>query len=97
LTLDFCVAALAMTSRHTGVRPLQLDGLLEQPIAAGTKGLPLRAAGLRLREIGQQGWNLLAGDGAAGQRFASQLGNDVGLCANADPDGNNIEAVLREI
>ncbi|MDB6089316.1 MAG: amino acid aldolase [Gammaproteobacteria bacterium] len=51
-----------MTFRHTGMRPLRLDGLLEQPIAVGTKGLPLRAAGLRLREIGRQNWNLLAGD-----------------------------------
>ena len=41
---------------------LQIEALLRQQQPRGTKGLPPGAAGLRLDEIGAQGWNVLAGD-----------------------------------
>mgnify|MGYP000695173137 FL=1 len=40
---------------------LDLDPILDLPLTARTKGLPAAAEGLRLREAGAQGWNLLDG------------------------------------
>lgn len=42
--------------------PLDLSALLDSPLPAGTKGLPYHAAGLPTAALGEQGWNLLAGD-----------------------------------
>jgi D-serine dehydratase len=39
-----------------------LDSLLDSVIDGCTKGFPQAAAPIRLREVGTQGWNLLAGD-----------------------------------
>ena len=41
---------------------LEIEDLLGQRPPLGTKGFPPRAAGMRLDEIGAQGWNDLAGD-----------------------------------
>lgn len=42
--------------------PLDLSALAHSPLTVGTKGLPPAVAGLRLADVGAQGWNLLAGD-----------------------------------
>jgi D-serine dehydratase len=41
---------------------LNLAPLLADPLPLGTKGLPPRAAGLTLGQIGSQGWNVLRGE-----------------------------------
>ena len=40
---------------------LDLDYILDMTLSAGTKGLPAEGEGLKLRDVGLQGWNLLDG------------------------------------
>ena len=42
--------------------PLDLSWLLNAALPPGTKGIPATASPLTLAQIGEQGWNLLAGD-----------------------------------
>ena len=44
------------------VSALRLEAVLDAPAPAGTKGLPLDVANLKVRDIGAAGWNLLADD-----------------------------------
>jgi len=41
---------------------LRIEALLDQRLPAGTKGMAIASAGLPLRSVGEQGWNLLDGD-----------------------------------
>ncbi len=40
---------------------LNLDSLLDSPLIAGTKGVPVAGEGLAIRDVAAQGWNLLDG------------------------------------